>query len=93
MLDLTAAETAGTFIGAWGLAQSMARGLAVVIGGGVLDLGRRVMPNLVLAYGLVFGLEAVGILLAIWFLNRVSVAEFQSKAQLAIASVLENDLD
>ncbi len=30
MLDLTAAETAGTFIGAWGLAQAIARGLSTV---------------------------------------------------------------
>ncbi|MEO0852171.1 MAG: BCD family MFS transporter, partial [Cyanobacteria bacterium J06648_11] len=40
MLDLTAAETAGTFIGAWGLAQAIARGSATVLGGAVLDLGR-----------------------------------------------------
>jgi BCD family chlorophyll transporter-like MFS transporter len=33
MLDLTAAETAGTFIGAWGLAQALARGVATVTGG------------------------------------------------------------
>ena len=93
MLDLTAAETAGTFIGAWGLAQSMARGLAVVAGGVVLDVGRKLLPNLVLAYGLVFALEAVGILLAIWFLNRVNVREFQTNATQAIASILESDLD
>ncbi|MBR8837651.1 MAG: BCD family MFS transporter [Stigonema ocellatum SAG 48.90 = DSM 106950] len=93
MLDLTAAEAAGTFIGAWGLAQAMARGLAVVAGGALLDLGRNLLPNLVLAYGLVFALEAVGMLLAIWFLNRVNVREFQTNAKKAIASVLESELD
>ncbi|MEH2069375.1 MAG: BCD family MFS transporter [Nostoc sp.] len=93
MLDLTAAEAAGTFIGAWGLAQSISRGLAVVIGGTLLDLGRNLLPNLVLAYGLVFALEAVGMVLSIWFLNRVNVAEFQTNTKLAIASVLESDLD
>ena len=40
MLDLTAAETAGTFIGAWGLAQAMSRGLATVLGGGILNLSK-----------------------------------------------------
>ncbi|MBO3463842.1 BCD family MFS transporter [Aetokthonos hydrillicola Thurmond2011] len=93
MLDLTAAETAGTFIGAWGLAQAMARGIAVVAGGTLLDIGRNVFPNLVLAYGLVFALEAAGILVAIWFLNRVNVREFQINAKAAIASVLESELD
>ncbi|WP_413173104.1 BCD family MFS transporter [Anabaena azotica] len=94
MLDLTVAEAAGTFIGAWGLAQSISRGIAVVIGGAVLDLGRNLLTNnLVLAYGLVFALEAVGMLVSIWFLNRVNVTEFQTNTKQALASVLESDLD
>jgi MFS transporter, BCD family, chlorophyll transporter len=94
MLDLTIAEAAGTFIGAWGLAQSMSRGVATVIGGTVLDIGRRFLPdNLVLAYSLVFGLEAVGMLISIWFLNRVNVTEFQTNTKQVLASVLESDLD
>ncbi|MBW4613074.1 MAG: BCD family MFS transporter [Desmonostoc vinosum HA7617-LM4] len=93
MLDLTAAEAAGTFIGAWGLAQSISRGVAVVVGGTVLDIGRRILPSLELAYGLVFALEAVGMVLSIGFLNRVNVAEFQTSTKQAIASVLESDLD
>ncbi len=93
MLDLTAAETAGTFIGAWGLAQAMARGIATVTGGAVLDLGKTLFTTPVLAYGLVFVLQAVGMLLAIWFLNRVDVAEFQTNAKSAIASVMESEID
>jgi BCD family chlorophyll transporter-like MFS transporter len=94
MLDLTVAEAAGTFIGAWGLAQSISRGIAVVIGGAVLDLGRNLLPNnLVLAYGSVFSLEAVGMFVSIWFLNRVNVTEFQTNTKQALASVLESDLD
>ncbi|MFN7525763.1 MAG: BCD family MFS transporter, partial [Aphanizomenon sp.] len=45
MLDLTIAEAAGTFIGAWGLAQSMSRGIASVIGGAILDLGRKLLTD------------------------------------------------
>lgn len=93
MLDLTAAETAGTFIGAWGLAQAMARGIATVTGGAVLDLGKTLFTTPVLAYGLVFVLQAVGMLSAIWFLNRVDVAEFQTNAKSAIASVMESEID
>ncbi|MEH2324183.1 MAG: BCD family MFS transporter [Nostoc sp.] len=93
MLDLTAAEAAGTFIGAWGLAQSVSRGVAVVLGGTLLDIGRKLLPNLVLAYGLVFALEAVGMLVSIWFLNRVNIREFQTSTKQAIASVLSSDLD
>jgi BCD family chlorophyll transporter-like MFS transporter len=46
MLDLTAAETAGTFIGAWGLAQAMARALATVSGGAVLNLGKSLLTKI-----------------------------------------------
>ncbi|HLO87007.1 MAG TPA: BCD family MFS transporter [Nostocaceae cyanobacterium] len=92
MLDLTAAETAGTFIGAWGLAQAMARALATVSGGAILDLGKALFP-LKFAYGTVFGLQALGMLLAILVLRQVNVKEFQSNTKQAIATVLESDLD
>lgn len=93
MMDLTAVETAGTFVGAWGLGQATARGIAVVTGGAVLDVGKGLFTNPVLAYGLVFALQAVGILLAIWVLNRLHVAEFRTRGQIAIATVLESELD
>ncbi|MFE1746589.1 BCD family MFS transporter [Coleofasciculus sp. H7-2] len=92
MLDLTAAETAGTFIGAWGLAQAMARALATVTGGAVLDVGKKLFTNPVLSYGLVFALQAVGMVLAVWFLRRVNVTEFRTDAKSAIA-ILEGELD
>ncbi|NET31780.1 MAG: BCD family MFS transporter [Cyanothece sp. SIO1E1] len=104
MLDLTAAETAGTFIGAWGLAQAIARALATVTGGAVLDLGKWLLapfyaPNpipeteLLPAYSLVFALQAIGMLLAVSILSQVNVKEFQTNAKKAIAAVLVGDLD
>lgn len=93
MLDLTVAESAGTFIGAWGLGQAMARGIAVVTGGAVLDLGKSLFTNPVLAYGLVFTLQVLGMFVAVWVLSRVDVTEFRTDKNLAIASVLESELD
>jgi len=104
MLDLTVAETAGTFIGAWGLAQAMARGSATVLGGGVLDLGRIIFVGLnnatgvdqsqvFLAYGLVFILQAVGMIVAILLLNRVDIKEFQANAKAAITATLQSEMD
>ncbi len=86
MLDLTSAETAGTFLGAWGLAQALAQGLATVGGGGLLDLGRRLLNTPVLAYSLVFATSALGMIFAVSLLNSVNTAEFQSSARRAIAS-------
>jgi MFS transporter, BCD family, chlorophyll transporter len=92
MLDLTAAATAGTFIGAWGLAQAMSRALATVAGGIVLDAGRSIFQSPLLAYSTVFALQAVGMLGAIVLLNRVNVSEFKSNTEAAIATVMEGDL-
>ncbi|NJM98859.1 MAG: BCD family MFS transporter [Phormidesmis sp. RL_2_1] len=103
MIDLTAAETAGTFIGAWGLAQAMARGSASVLGGGLLSLGKNLTgaaavaeptaEQLLPAYALVFGTQAVGMLVAIALVSRVDIQEFQMDAKKAITAALESDLD
>jgi len=93
MLDLTAAETAGTFIGAWGLAQALARALATVLGGAVLDIGKGIFTNLTLAYGLVFAVQAIGMITAVFFLQRVNIEEFQITAKEAIAAVIATEQD
>ena len=93
MLDLTAAETAGTFIGTWGLAQALSRALATFSGGLVLDLGKSLTNMPVLAYGLVFGLQAIGMIISIAILKHVDVAEFKHNTREALAQVMEGDLD
>ena len=93
MLDLTAAETAGTFIGAWGLAQAMSRALATVVGGVILDIGKAIFTTPVLAYGSVFAVQALGMLLSIFILDRVNVLEFKNTTGKAMATVMEGDLD
>jgi BCD family chlorophyll transporter-like MFS transporter len=75
-----------------------------VLGGGVLDLGRAILraaggagevgqPQAFLAYGLVFTLQAVGMLVAIGLLSRVNIQEFQANAKAAIAAALQSDMD
>lgn len=103
MLDLTAAETAGTFIGAWSLAQAMAQGGASLLGGALLSLGKALTgasavaepsaAQLLPAYGLVFAMQAVGMWIAIALVSRVNITEFQLDAKQAISAALENDLD
>ncbi|MDK3159778.1 BCD family MFS transporter [Kamptonema cortianum] len=93
MLDLTAAETAGTFIGAWGLAQAMAQAIATVSGGTIYDIGRWAFNNPMFAYGLVFAIEGLGLVAAVFLLERVNVKEFQTTAQAAILAAMESDID
>jgi BCD family chlorophyll transporter-like MFS transporter len=71
----------------------MARALATVAGGTVLDIGNKLFAVPVLSYGLVFAVQAVGMIVAVGLLSRVNVAEFQSNAKAAIATVMGNELD
>ncbi len=94
MLDLTAAETAGTFIGAWGLAQAMSQASATVVGGALLDVGRSLFASQPLfAYGLVFTLEALLMLVAVVMLDKVNVIEFRDRTQAAISTIIAQALD
>jgi MFS transporter, BCD family, chlorophyll transporter len=93
MLDLTVPETAGTFIGAWGLSQALAKGLATVFGGAALDIGKTIFSNPVLAYGFVFSLQALAMIIAVKLLDRVNVREFQTTAKDAVKAVIAADVD
>jgi MFS transporter, BCD family, chlorophyll transporter len=103
MIDLTAAEAAGTFIGAWGLAQAIARGTASLLGGALLTLGKNLTgaataaeptaAQLLPAYSLVFMTQAVGMLVAIALISRVSVQAFQTDTKQAITAALASNLD
>ena len=93
MFDLTIPETAGTFIGAWGLSQSLAKGFATIFGGAALDLGKSFAPNLTIAYGFVFVLQAAAMIIAVKLLDRVNVREFQTTSKDAINAVIAADLD
>ncbi|MGD1922311.1 MAG: BCD family MFS transporter [Pleurocapsa sp.] len=93
MLDLTAAETAGTFIGAWGLAQAMSRGIATFVGGIILDIGKNIFATPLMSYSLVFAIQAMAMFVAIAFLDRVNVKEFKDNNKMALSTVMEGDLD
>lgn len=93
MLDFTAAETAGTFIGAWGLAQAMAQASATVLGGALLDVGRQTFDQTFLAFALVFACQTLGMFVAFGLLTRISVQTFKTESGKAIATLMEMDLD
>ncbi|PSB44249.1 BCD family MFS transporter [Chamaesiphon polymorphus] len=93
MLDLTVPETAGTFIGAWGLSQALARGFATIFGGAALDIGKSLFANIVFAYSFVFSLQALAMIIAVKLLDRVNVREFQTSAKDAVKAVIAADVD
>ena len=78
MMDMTIDGATGLFMGLWGMAQAFGNGLASFSGGalhtGLIETGF-LSPNV--AYTFIFGLEAVGMLLAAVVLWRISVTHFQ----------------
>jgi BCD family chlorophyll transporter-like MFS transporter len=90
MLDLTLPQVAGTFVGVWGLAQALSRALGKLIGGGLLDLGRRLpfdgadYP----AYALVLAVEVIVAALALVLLGRLDVRQFRQDTGRSLQRVL-----
>jgi BCD family chlorophyll transporter-like MFS transporter len=81
MLDMTAAGKVGLFIGAWGMANAISRLLGSVLGGAVRDVLTQVLLNPVLAYVIVFGIEAAMLLASLWLLTRLDVSAFRQGTQ------------
>ncbi|MEN9216613.1 MAG: BCD family MFS transporter [Gloeomargarita sp. HHBFW_bins_162] len=94
MLDLTLAETAGTFIGAWGLAQALARALSTLCGGGLLELGSRWFgAESFWAYVPVFGTQILLLVGAATLLRLVDVKAFTHRTRAALGEILAQELD
>jgi BCD family chlorophyll transporter-like MFS transporter len=77
MMDLTSKEHTGLFIGAWTLVQALARGPASLFSGGLYNAITRWGASAGQSYGLIFALEAAGVVISIIFLRRVAVKGFQ----------------
>jgi BCD family chlorophyll transporter-like MFS transporter len=94
MLDLTLPRMAGTFVGVWGLAQAMSRALGKLLGGGLLDLGRRLpfgegdFP----AYALVLLVEALVAALALLLLERINIRQFRQDTGRSLGQVLSMEV-
>ncbi len=88
MFDMTVPEAAGLYIGAWGVANFGSQGLGNIISSLLRDIMLWSTGNPYTGYALVFGLEIVGLLLAIWLFRKVSVDAFRRDAQVRLADVL-----
>ena len=94
MLDLTLPQMAGTFVGVWGLAQAMSRALGKLIGGGLLDLGRRLPfgDGPYPAYALVLTVEIAVAVLALWMLSHLNIQQFRQDTTGSLERVLAQEV-
>ncbi len=77
MMDLTVDGQAGLFVGAWTLAQALARFASSVLSGSIHNLVVGIGGGSHVAYAAVFGIQAVGVLLVTWLLLHVNVIAFR----------------
>lgn len=79
MLDMTTAEQAGLFIGAWGVADALSRGLGMFFGGTIRDLVAFAASDVTLGYVVVFYLEAGCLIASLMLLSQIDVSRFRSR--------------
>jgi len=88
MLDMTVPQAAGLYIGAWGVADFVGRAIGTIFSGLLRDVLYQLTGQVIIGYSVVFGLEIIGLLLAIWLFRDISVAEFRRNAEVNRQDVL-----
>ncbi|MCA9935674.1 MAG: BCD family MFS transporter [Ardenticatenaceae bacterium] len=77
MAVMASDKEAGAYLGLWSISVVLFKGLGTFVGGGLRDiflLSLKLSPGL--SYGLVFVLEAVGLVTAVFILSRLDVIGF-----------------
>jgi BCD family chlorophyll transporter-like MFS transporter len=94
MLDMTTSQV-GLFIGAWGMADALARLIGTVLGGVLRDVVAQLSGSSIAGYVSVFVVEALLLVASLVMLRRIDVQRFRSQARdlnLDERTALLNDL-
>jgi BCD family chlorophyll transporter-like MFS transporter len=81
MLDMTTPKNVGLFIGAWGMADALARLTGSVLSGAVRDLVSQAASGGVSGYVAVFAIQAALLLLSLSLFRRIDVSAFRRQAE------------
>lgn len=94
MMDLSPTQRAGTFLGFWTMAVTLARGGGVASGGILRDLGVALGGDFGVAYGATFLIGAIGLGVSAYCLWQVNVKRFkQETAPQDVATILAGAMD
>lgn len=88
MFDMTVPAAAGLYIGAWGVANFAGQALGSIVSGALRDLSFWITGNSFVGYALVFALEIVGLMLAVWLFREISVTRFRRDAEARLGDLL-----
>ena len=80
MFELTVPEKVGLYIGAWGFSNGLSRLTGLLMAGVVADIATRITGSALSGYLVVFGIEALMLLVAAVMLSRIDVNRFKKQA-------------
>lgn len=81
MFDLTIPGMIGLYIGAWGFSNALSRLVGSVLGGVVRDVVTQASGHALSGYLVVFGIEALMLLIATVMLYRININAFKKQVQ------------
>ena len=81
MVRVARPDLSGLIMGLWAVVGGVAIGLGELGGGVIIDLGLRITGNTPTSYGILFMLEAVGLLLCLSLMSMLNVRLFHAHLQ------------
>jgi MFS transporter, BCD family, chlorophyll transporter len=81
MFDLTVPGMVGLYIGAWGFSNALSRLVGSVLGGVVRDVVTQASGDALRGYLVVFGIEALMLLIATVMLYRINIHAFRKQVE------------
>ena len=88
MLDMTVTGAAGLYMGAWGVANFAGQSLGSISSGLIRDVAYTLTGSNLFGYVIVFGLEILGLIIAMILFRTIDVAEFQAEATAGLPELL-----
>lgn len=81
MFELTVPEKVGLYIGAWGFSNGLSRLTGLLMAGIVADVATYITGNSLNGYLVVFGIEALMLLVATILLTRIDTEKFKKQVE------------
>jgi BCD family chlorophyll transporter-like MFS transporter len=88
MLGMTTPEQTGLFIGAWGVADALARGMGNLMGGVVRDVIAHMVNNTIIGYVSVFLIEAGMLGISLLMLRVINTDSLREEEQQSLSDIL-----
>lgn len=76
LVVMTSDKAAGAYLGLWTVTILLTRGIGIFSGGALRDGLHALTQSYGLAYGVIFGIEGLGLLISILLLARVNIISF-----------------